>query len=687
MKGNSSFENNSMQAPAPGSGVGPGSGATTRRGIRLLPPELRNQIAAGEVVERPASVLKELVENSLDAGATQIHVQVERGGQGLILVQDNGQGLDAAELELAVTRHATSKLYSLDDLADIASYGFRGEALPSIASVSRLRMAACREQGEGWQLDVAYGEVAGQAPAAMKQGARVEVRDLFGNVPARLKFLKTHATEQSRCQETLFRLALPRLDVGFSLKAGGREVFQLLEGQTLPQRLAPVWPPNIVEAMAPFDLQHEDCRVHGLAGDPGKAQGRGARILLYVNGRVVQDRVMQRAVQDAYKGRLLAREYPQAVVFLELPPPDVDVNVHPAKAEVRFRDERRIFSLVRRAVLEAVERMAPCIKGMGGADTARGSRFGTASAPDWQAQLPGKFRDAPAVDPAAAEWERLGPQSPSGAGFAVHETPGSAPTVTSKPLERPPNLEDVLQSHSPTRPAAQQAELGVGPGAAEFAGFEVQAEAQAGAGSADLAADSQAPATMDAFLVSAAKSGGLSFLGSLADTYLVLKLQDDSLALLDQHAAHERILFERLKTQGTKGASQLLAMPLQLPLHPSESTRLRELWQELEALGFVLTADENSLSMNGMPAQLNQGQAKEYLQAVLSGQARDMEELWKLMACKTAIKAGQPLARDEVLHLLEQWQAAPQREYCPHGRPVLITWGLGELEKLFKRRN
>ncbi len=371
MKGKSPCEKSSPQAGA-------------RSPIRLLPPELRNQIAAGEVVERPSGVLKELVENSLDAGATQLHVELERGGQGRILVQDDGQGLFPDELEAAVTRHATSKLQSLEDLAAIGSFGFRGEALPSIASVSRFSMAAAVDPEEaagagsapdsGWQITVEYGRITEQGPCALQRGARVEVCDLFANIPARLKFLKSHAAEAQRCQETLFRLALPNCAVGFTLTVGGREAFRLVKGQTLPQRLAPFWPPTLVQAMAPLDYReaHEgrEYRVHGLAGDPGKAQPRAGRILLFVNGRSVQDRILLRAVQEAYKGCLLAREYPQAVVFVELPLDEVDVNVHPTKSEVRFRDESLIFSLVRRGLREAVERMAPPV-------------FGSAPAKSW----------------------------------------------------------------------------------------------------------------------------------------------------------------------------------------------------------------------------------------------------------------------------------------------------------------
>jgi DNA mismatch repair protein MutL len=577
-----------------------------RRPILLLPEALQNQIAAGEVVERPASVLKELVENSLDAGACRVDVELARGGLSLLAVQDDGLGVPAGELALAVTRHATSKIASAADLWNVASYGFRGEALPSIASVSRLRMASrAAEATEARFVEVEAGTLGDEGPAALAAGTRVEVRGLFQNVPARLKFLRSEAAETRRCQDALMRMSLARPGVAFSLTVDGREAFRLPAGQDLAGRLARFWPPAVCQGLRPFDRADGGLRAFGLAGDPATAQGRGDRILLFVNGRAVQDRLLLRAVREAYRGRLLSGEHPQLVLFLELPPDEVDVNVHPAKLEVRFRDENAVFSAVRRAVLSALESGAP------------GAAFFPQPAPAPEA-APARRAGLPLEPPKFSTYGQFRAQTSE----ALRETP--------EPAFRP-------------APAAPQPEAA--PPAA----------------------------------------GGMEYLGQVAGTYLVLRTAD-GLALLDQHAAHERVLFENLRAGRTRGQAQALAAPLDLELHPDEALRLEQIGRDLERLGFRFEAGPGAARLTALPPGLDAGAAKGYFRAAVSGQSRNLEDLWVMLSCRSAIKAGDALARDEAMALLESWLACPGREFCPHGRPVLVRFGAADLEKLFKRR-
>ncbi len=601
-----------------------------RRPIRQLPSSLQHQIAAGEVVERPSSVLKELLENSLDAGAANIAVELEHGGQSLVSVQDDGHGLAEEELDLAVTRHATSKISELADLQRIGTLGFRGEALPSIASVSRLKISSLpaalpgeHAQEHAASIEAAFGEVVYRGPAALSRGTRVEVRELFANVPARLKFLKTPATEAKRCQEVFFRLALANRQTAFTLTVGGREALRFHAGQDLTQRLAAAWPPRLMEALLPVELNHEGYSVSGLAGRPDTGQARADRILLYVNRRPVSDRLMLKAVTEAYRGRLLSREYPQAVIFLDLPPAEVDVNVHPAKSEVRFRDESRVFSLVRQAVLSALDSLQTSWH-----DAPVSSRDYALAEPPAQTGAYSRSLNL-GILPAPPRTPRPGLLHFPGQGPA-HETAWKPPAKVT-PLVR--------------RPEEPDREPLVMPG--------------------------EAPV----------------YLGSLDDSYLILKMGESTLALLDQHAAHERVLFSRFR-DGRPPESRLFALPMEIPLHPAELEQVRERWEELRRLGFVLeTRKEGAvLAVKAAPAILKAGEAREFLASVLAGEARTLEDLWTLMSCKAAIKAGQALAEDEALQLLQAWSETPDRGFCPHGRPVLLSWSVSDLEKLFKRK-
>lgn len=719
------------------------------RHIRLLPPELRNQIAAGEVVERPASVVKELVENSLDAGATRVDVFLENGGQSCIRVQDDGAGIAPGELELAVTRHATSKIASMDDLEHIASYGFRGEALPSIASVARFSMESAVTGADGGteasRIVVEFGRLLAVEPSALHRGTIVEVRDLFTNIPARLKFLKTPATELKRAQDWLVRLALARCDVGFTLRAGEREALRFLPGQSLRDRLAQLWPRLVVEALRPFDAERHGIRARGLAALPSVSQQRGDRILLYVNGRSVSDKRLLAAVREAYKGRITSRDYPQVVLFVDMPPDMVDVNVHPAKSEVRFRDESSVFSAVLHAVQEAlVSDVESVLDAAREADDARPvaaqSRlwddlpprpqgfWGSADAAplmrhaedetredegQWQVRRPdaddgtvlgsvtetGDVADAPSVPPSSGSAAAFasGRTAPAGLREAVALSAFSAASFAEDAegtgrlsADRQEFFESARQTARTAMPPEYVATM-AGQDDAGHAAEQAPApetdgpEVLPGAGDAacgpDTAVTDESAAGRHELVV-----GGLTYLGQVAETYLVLRDASGALMLLDQHAAHERVLYERLRKGAFAGTAQCLALPLELALQPVEEERFLEVRDNLERMGFDVSCSGGRLLARGIPPSLSRSEAGEFLREVLAGRKDDIRAMFISLSCKGAIKAGQRLADDEAAALLRQWLHTPEREYCPHGRPSILRWDAVALEKLFKRR-
>ncbi|MDR1242132.1 MAG: DNA mismatch repair endonuclease MutL [Deltaproteobacteria bacterium] len=636
--------------------------------IKLLPPELRDQIAAGEVVERPASVLKELLENSLDAGATEIIIKTEDGGQSYLSVRDNGYGMDPEDLALAVSSHATSKIGSFNDLLHVSSYGFRGEALPSIASVAKVRISSLAQAADGGDnsgeaafIEVNYGRTVERGQAVLPYGSLVEVRDLFSNVPARLKFLKNNATELKRCQDVVTRAALAREDVAFVLYSGTRELCRFMPGESLRSRLAKIWPPQVASALGEVDLSRPGIRVRGLAGHPGAAQLKGDRMLFYVNKRAINNRLLQQAVRQAYKGRLLAREYPQVVLFVDVNPEEVDVNVHPAKSEVRFRDERNVFGVVLRAVEYALSALAGSAEFSAEADALAGG-----PAPEAHLYFGPDLEQTRAGGPKPGQTQ---PQEQLQEQGSFKETEDRSPGFwgdADKKFIAGARLNESVAPYfaRPAEPAA-----GLPP--------EPIRVIQPGTGAAEQTFAENGPGL----------PGGFVYLGQLADTYLIA-IKGDKLFLLDQHAAHERVLMRRFSDEASAGQTQLLALPLELQLHPAEAETLQQLWGDLQRLGFSLRSSGGAtLLVQGIPPLLNRAEARDFLRDILAAQGNSLQDLLVMMSCKGAVKAGQKFSPDEALRLLQEWLAVPEREYCPHGRPAVLIFGVEELEKMFKRRS
>ncbi|SHN70701.1 DNA mismatch repair endonuclease MutL [Desulfovibrio litoralis] len=667
-----------------------------QRSIQLLDSALQNQIAAGEVVERPASVLKELIENALDAGADEINVELEDGGLSLLRISDNGHGIRQDELELAVTRYATSKVQSFSELLQVNSYGFRGEALPSIASVARLRLSSIFKSFESLEqnnhveaafIEIEHGRLINQGITALNQGTIIEVRDLFANVPARLKFLKTPATELKRCQELFFRLALTRLDVAFSLTSGAKNLITCHKNESLTERLGHFWSGDLIEQLAEFKQDNNIFSISGLLANPEQAQSKKERVLFYVNKRPISDRILSAALREAYKGRLISREHPQAVIFLELPAEDLDVNVHPAKSEVRFRDERAIFSFVLSSLKNTLnEKFALTASPLARLENSPQSDINFASSLSKEGykalSTPLELWGDLALEP--DKMPVMGKQA-----FYERELAETLKTVVGIDSSVPYNPElnedeNIVQipawdKHIPSAPYSALRNQGLAE--TEFVQPVYTAE--------------QIPCTQnarEAYLNQPPEIQGYEYLGQIEACYLLLKQKaqngQGAVFILDQHAIHEVVLYHGFRQGAMRGQSQLLAFPLELKLSLDETEIYFNEQTQLKALGFGLefVETENTLLVSGLPPNLKRNEALGFLKAVLAEESDNELKIWEMWACRAAIKAGDILTIDEALGLINLWLAVPNREFCPHGRPVVLRFGSEEFAKLFKRK-
>lgn len=646
--------------------------------ITLLPEALQNQIAAGEVVERPASIIKELIENSLDANATTIEVFIENGGHTFVQVRDNGFGIPPNELRLALTRHATSKIKTMTDIWKIQSFGFRGEALPSIASVSSFKIESAytiENNTEAAFIQVEHGKIAKEGPSSLYRGTIITVQDLFATVPARLKFLKTPSTEQKRAQDLFARLALTNI-AEMILYSGTREVLKFSSDLSLHERLKIIWPDSITSNLLPFDNTIHNIRVHGFTSPPNQTQPRSDRIFLYVNGRTVNDKLLLRAIQDAYKGRLISKEYPQSVLFIEISPELIDVNVHPAKTEIRFHDEKAIFSAVINTLKNSLTTLIPNFS------------------------IHQENQDPIEIHPKGF-WGKADLQQI----FPVENNTKQSDTVFIQ--EMMPNTQhSSIPSQMYSSPIHETIEKNK-----NYSIFQNKYEptdnvVKTYSPSTDTVLNtisSNEPETLETSLSKTANEihiqqlngqmhiGPYIYMGQVGDTYLVLidsrkKNDNAELIILDQHAVHERILTEKLREGTLLQQAQALILPIQLTLHPTEKEHLEKIRNLLTSLGFSFSLKDATLEVQTIPPLLDRSLATTFLRKALAGQQENLEKLWVSMACKSAIKSGLSLPPNEAAALIKQWIHIDQREYCPHGRPCVLIWTTNELHKLFKRK-
>lgn len=630
--------------------------------IQQLPDHLINQIAAGEVIERPSSIVKELVENSLDAGASEIVIELEQGGISLIQVRDNGAGIEADDMALALSRHATSKISSMDDLQSVASMGFRGEALPSIASVSQLTIRS-RSVGveQAWQLEYAADGEHQRTPARHAQGTTVTVRDLFFNVPARRKFLRQPRTELSHCENVIRKLALVNFQCAFRLMHQQRRLLDLPVASTQAardQRVGKILGDGFIGSASFLDAEVGDLALQGWLADPSFSRSQGDMQYFYVNRRSVRDRVVANAVKQAYGDLIYHQRFPAFVLFLNMPAADVDVNVHPGKHEVRFREPQSIHGFIRKSLKDALASLRPGTEG---------------------AQIPAE--DAP--DPPAAPGQHQ-PSMPRP--FVQQPGPGSDTGV----LERPP-LQQSMQLPPASAVRGQLDALQVLAGTGKHGGDNRIAEVAATRpASSPTGADSSE-------LRDAGDIPPLGFaLAHLHGVYILAQNQE-GLVVVDAHAAHERITYERLKTAFDQGSikTQPLLLPIDVSVSEREADTLEDNQASLGRLGLkVIRRGPSSLQVREVPTLLINADVAALLRDILSdfqsygSSDRIQSELRAVlssMACHGSVRANRALSIQEMNALLRQMESTPNSGQCNHGRPTWTTLSMQALDRLFLR--
>jgi DNA mismatch repair protein MutL len=593
--------------------------------IVVLSEEIANKIAAGEVVERPASIVKELVENSIDAGATDIRVELEKGGCQSIKVIDNGSGIEHEDVPLVFERHATSKIYKFDDIFNVVSFGFRGEAMPSIASIARVELLTRRKNDlSGTKATLEAGAIKEVTPAGAPEGTQISVTKIFANVPARRKFLKTESTEQGLCLDVITRLALAHPEIRFKVLVNGKEMFSAPEVNEMSKRISMVMGDDFSAHCIPVDAQKENLSLTGFISRPEYAKSNSKNIYLFVNKRFIRDNSVTHAVLSAYRQIIEPRRYPAAVLFLDMPPEDVDVNVHPAKMEVRFKDSHSVYDLVSKTI-------AQCLAG---AETSKGNFI-----------------------------YRLASKEKTDYSFSSPSVREKSPTVPFGIFSRQ-NLQQAINEDLFKRPVAQK--------------------------SIDAVASDNVPARETISFT------GMRYVGQYANTYLIFE-GDGGLVLLDQHAAHERIILEKLKKEsGDKVISQSLLMPEIINLTPGQITLFSEYINFLQEIGLEIEIfGRDAIAVKTVPATLSQVKISEMISDI-ADQLGDQnqtpslqekrEKILASLACRAAIKANRVLSYEEVSALCRDLEATPFNLTCPHGRPITINFSLSEIERMFKRK-
>ena len=649
--------------------------------IRVLPDLLINQIAAGEVIERPAAALKELMENSLDAGATEISVQLDQGGVRRLRVGDNGRGIAKEQLALALMRHATSKIATLDDLQGVASMGFRGEALASMAAVAQLTLSSrTATDSHGWQIEALDGSLSQPAPSSQLPGTTVDIRELYFNTPARRKFLKSEATEFAHCQETFKRIALSRPDVGFTLQHNGRVIWQLpaplpnplpLAGEGANEkchikRIAALLGDEFGHAAVSVSRSAANLTLHGLAATPAYSRGNRDAQYFFVNGRFVRDKVASHALRQAYQDILHHLRHPAFVLFLELPPEQVDVNVHPAKSEVRFRESQGIHQFIFHTLQQALstpltgQTPDPVPVVTGGGNTS-GSEAAPARSFDNFRQLP---LGAAQLNATYQIWDMQNQDSDR----LIQQLNSDNESVMSSLIPR------TTQGHSELLREGLRMEEGAGENP-----------------------EPRDPAQSPVLTPQSPQEHPLGYaLAQLWGVY-ILAQNAHGLIVVDMHAAHERIVYEKLKTSmdNERIATQPLLIPVSFYADALDVATAEAEQEALQRLGFNVTPlSPTQLAVRAMPALLKQAEAEAATQEVLHelreyGASRVLTErrnaLLSSLACHGAVRANRILSITEMNALLREMEQTERSGQCNHGRPTWFQMSMHDLDKMFMR--
>lgn len=654
--------------------------------IKVLPDSLANKIAAGEVVERPSSVVKELLENALDAGAGKINIEVETGGKQLIRVLDDGEGMTRDDAIIAFERHATSKLSSSEDLESINTLGFRGEALPSIASVSRLflRTKIARD-AEGTEIEFNGGKLVAVRDIAWPTGSEVEVRELFFNIPARRKFLKSDATESFHIANLVQHYALANPQLSFLLVNNGRDVIRVAPAQSLRERAYQVLGGTLLEKLVEVNSEANGLKVFGFVSNPQEQRSSRDAQYLFINRRFVRDQLIGRALSEAYRSMMPSGTYPAAVLFIEAPPAEVDVNVHPAKTEVRFLHEGAVLSFVRDAVAAALRSTQP-ITQVPGVARARAENESKRAREMWGAGEPKGWSSSDFDTSAPSQRESMSGQGNPSA-VRVDAVGDAARTSVAPPSRSSSGLgaEETLEGFAKPR-----SEVSLISGARA----DVPESGCAGQQAEPVLLESEARP-----LESNALPGlghGIKPLGQIRDSYIVAT-DEEGLLLVDQHVAHERVLFEQFRDARLSRAAGLqpLLIPATIDLSPAEAEAFAIVQSELENIGIeTMQLSGRTVAIKTSPAGLGASDVlavvREVL-AVVERERRDFtiermrDKIAAELACKAAIKINMPLTFEKMQWLIDELMKTHNPMTCPHGRPIMMRMGLRDIERGFKR--